>query len=168
MHDHNKNYTTISKSDDAKIELKLMELANKGILNSKDSSEIYKYCVGLIIKCNKVATESEIKIEFHPNGGQLSDEAGNYNKNKIDDSYTKIIKSNEKIKIDKTYSDNFFRDVYLDEHKYIRYNTKADMSGKYYNADTENSFTEDTVLLCCGGERSEPMLFFRPFCWLNQ
>jgi hypothetical protein len=159
--EHNKYWTWVPLYEGFEIVINTEKmLAGLGILFSEPKIEsnttVYKYGAELFMSKMGVASESEIKIEFHPNGGQLSDEAGNYNKNKIDDSYTKIIKSNEKIKIDKTYSDNFFSDVYSDEHTYTRYNTKADMSGDYVSVDSEKSFTEDTVLLCCGGERSEP------------
>ena len=140
-------YGTFKENDGLIKAIKAYEYNGKAVTITNESGyrDMIKMMGCLEITAVK-ATESEIKIEFHPNGEQLSDEAGNYNKNKIDDSYTKIIKSNEKIKIDKTYSDNFFSDVYSDEHTYTRYNTKADMSGKYYSVDTENTFTEDTVL----------------------
>ena len=108
------------KENDGLIKaIKAYEYSGKAVTITNESGyrDMIKMMGCLEITAVK-ATESEIKIEFHPNGGQLSDEAGNYNKNKIDDSYTKIIKSNEKIKIDKTYSDNFFSDVYSEEHTY--------------------------------------------------
>ncbi len=87
-----------SKENDGLIKaIKAYEYSGKAVTITNESG--YRDMITMM-GCLEItavkATESEIKIEFHPNGGQLSTEAGNYNKNKIDDSYTKIIKSNEK------------------------------------------------------------------------
>jgi hypothetical protein len=89
-------YGTFKENDGLIKAIKAYEYNGKAVTITNESG--YRDMISLM-GCLEItavkATESEIKIEFHPNGGQLSDEAGNYNKNKIDDSYTKIIKSNE-------------------------------------------------------------------------
>ena len=57
------------------------------------------------------ATESEIKIEFHPNGGQLSTEAGDSEINKINEEFTINTNSGEKVSIPRTFLDNFSKYV---------------------------------------------------------
>ena len=102
------------------------------------------------------STISEIKIEFHPNGNQLSTEAGASANNKIDEIYTITTKADKQINLLKTYSDNFFSSVYHNEHKYTRYNTKADMSGTYYRIGEKVLFKEDCVLYVDWKEDSTP------------
>ena len=90
-------YGTFKENDGLIKAIKAYEYSGKAVTITNESGyrDMIKMMGCIEITAVK-ATESEIKIEFHPNGGQLSDEAGNYNKNKIDDSFIKIIKSNEK------------------------------------------------------------------------
>ena len=69
------------------------------------------FCGAYCHYATDVATPSQIFVKFHPNGDQLSTEAGDSDKNKINEEFTINTNSGEKVSIPRTFPDNFSKYV---------------------------------------------------------